>query len=78
MTITIEIETDNAAFEDDREAEILRIASEHLRRYGLIEGKIRDSNGNTVGRITIDDPEEDSQEYDATIPDDQHDAEDER
>ena len=52
MKITIEFETDNAAFDNPEEAsKILRGISYELMDYGYnSNGNIRDSNGNTVGR----------------------------
>ena len=55
MTITIKIHTDNAAFED-REAEIARILARVCREFygfGSTPTPLRDSNGNTVGSVTV-------------------------
>ena len=50
MSIAIQFETDNAAFEDDP-AEVRRILHEIAARIqsGDTIGQIRDINGNTVG-----------------------------
>jgi hypothetical protein len=56
MTITIRLKTDNAAFEDDREGELLRIfgqAALAVVQYGASRKSLRDSNGNTVGSVTV-------------------------
>lgn len=53
MTITIKLDTGNDAFTDDKHAEVLRIVREHLDAKGLIDGRLRDYNGNHVGTITI-------------------------
>lgn len=52
--IVIRIETDNAAFENNRGPEVRRILKEAGAR--LVDGsrKLRDLNGNTVGSIAID------------------------
>lgn len=52
--LTIRIETDNAAFDDDGLAEIQRILSEVVTRLGTGKksGMLRDTNGNTVGDFT--------------------------
>jgi hypothetical protein len=47
----LEIETDNAAFADDYNAEIARIlraVADKIER-GIIDARILDINGNTVG-----------------------------
>jgi hypothetical protein len=63
MRITIAIDTDNAAFHtdehDDGTDEIMRILRDYAERvseYGvrMSHGNLRDSNGNTVGRVTVD------------------------
>lgn len=57
--VTIEIDTDNAAFEDDNwgheVSRILKTTAMKSLRYGReISGVLlRDSNGNTVGSVTI-------------------------
>lgn len=63
MQVTITINCDNAAFGDTDESrgyelrDILESLAERLSRYGFDESynnlKIRDSNGNTVGQLTI-------------------------
>ena len=55
MTITIRLKTDNAAFEDkDTEVSriLARIAAEFYS-FGPSPSKLRDSNGNTVGTVTV-------------------------
>ena len=60
-TITITINTDNAAFEDDpwsETADILESIAQNFRDdRDLQYDKVRDSNGNTVGIITMEDEE---------------------
>lgn len=58
MTITIKINTDNAAFEDDKATEVHRIVREAVAilngdDYGPGAFPVRDSNGNTVGSVTV-------------------------
>lgn len=65
MTITITINTDNAAFEDDNEAakqegsmfEVGRILEQLAGRFTAgswpMGGPILDINGNTVGKVEI-------------------------
>jgi hypothetical protein len=62
--ITITIETDNAAFEDNREAEVARILADYARRLAdglanlpLTTQPLRDINGNTCGRVEVREPE---------------------
>lgn len=55
--ITITIETDNAAFEDDPGAEVARILREmaaHCAEDGIggAEGNYRDANGNTCAKFS--------------------------
>jgi hypothetical protein len=57
-TIRIEFETDNAAFEDGWASECSFVLSDalvflraHPRRCG--EKNLRDSNGNTIGHVTV-------------------------
>jgi len=55
VTITIKIDTGNAAFqppEGDKEQEVQRILEEWLRD-GWGPRNLRDYNGNTVGTITV-------------------------
>ena len=56
-TFKLTINTDNAAFDDDMEAELARILTDiaqALRDYGpWAGGTIRDINGNPVGTYTI-------------------------
>jgi hypothetical protein len=59
MQLTITIECDNAAFDDDFDGEIARILATLVSRLtwgGLQrEGeRIKDSNGNTVGRYEFE------------------------
>lgn len=51
MRLKLEIELDNAAFEDDVEEEVLRILSTVRVRDGQI---LRDINGNKVGKVELD------------------------
>lgn len=54
--ITITINTDNAAFEDDRNAEVARILDE-IKEMDMTVAKdtfIRDINGNSVGRVVVE------------------------
>jgi len=62
MDITITINTDNAAFEDNAGGEIARIlrvtAAQFEENEGYLEKAVhgtpcRDFNGNTVGRIEV-------------------------
>jgi hypothetical protein len=54
MKLKIEINMDNAAFEDNAEEEIRAILANvtpNMSKYSII--KLRDSNGNTVGHYEI-------------------------
>lgn len=56
MKIRIDIRTDNDAFADDRDAEVLRILREWLSRDSALRADrrtLRDSNGNAIGTLTI-------------------------
>lgn len=57
-TLTITIDTDNAAFEDQPEYEVARILRELANgiEKGYIDdnSSIRDRNGNTVGQLTTE------------------------
>ena len=61
MTIMIRLKTDNAAFEDDKQAEVTRILAgiveSHERRMSRDRGNytsnLYDSNGNIVGTVTV-------------------------
>ncbi len=60
MQITITINTDNAAFEDNAETEVARTLANSARNLAdglttIILGatKLRDINGNTVGAVEI-------------------------
>lgn len=67
MKLTIEVELDNAAFDDDRDgieqegsmfetARILRVlAGRFAAGSWPMEGPIMDANGNTVGLVRVDD-----------------------
>ena len=61
MTITIRLATDNAAFENDKDAKIARILREYVReatRLGVANlgaVQLHDINGNTVGSVTVTD-----------------------
>ena len=52
MKLSIEFETENAAFVDAPVTEIRKILREigEATFYGVTEGPCQDSNGNTVGR----------------------------
>lgn len=53
MTITIKLKTDNAAFQDGcKEQEIQNILQDWINS-GCGPRKLRDSNGNTVGSVTV-------------------------
>ena len=57
--VTITINTDNAAFEDALDYEVIRCLSQVRAFDGEIQtvsgdGKIRDSNGNTVGKVEVE------------------------
>ena len=51
MRLDIVLDTDNAAFDDDRLAEVRRILSQEFYDYPLEDKKLRDINGNVVGSI---------------------------
>jgi hypothetical protein len=57
--ITITIETNSAAFEDDENEELARIFRKLVidiyarGQFGLKNKKLHDINGNTVGRVVI-------------------------
>lgn len=56
MRLIVEIEMDNAAFEDDPREEVEAVLLRMLRKIDLIEAdsvKLRDSNGNTVGTAEV-------------------------
>lgn len=60
MTFKLEIETDNAAFEEDPAPELRRllfVVAEHVHA-GRKDGKVQDVNGNTVGAWSIEEPVE--------------------
>jgi hypothetical protein len=61
MTLIITISLDNAAFHPHPEPEIAAVlarATQHFRNYGVTSGRLRDTNGNTVGTITLDQDDE--------------------
>ena len=51
MQLNLVLDTDNAAFDDDRLLEVRRILSEEFYDYPLEDKKLRDINGNVVGSI---------------------------
>ena len=55
--ITITIDTDNSAFEDnpDEVADILQWIAKYYRANEVLPDSARDSNGNTVCHITQED-----------------------
>lgn len=55
MTITIKINTDNAAFESRRELRriLLEAVDQVTSRTRAELGPLRDVNGNTVGSVTV-------------------------
>ena len=61
----IEIDTDNAAFEDlEYElSSILRKAAKNLD-LGILDFKLRDSNGNTVGSAYLEEDEDEDEDED--------------
>jgi len=58
--ITIRIDTDNSAFEDNpfELAEILEKLAKSWRAYHNLPKSARDSNGNTVCEITLEESEQ--------------------
>lgn len=52
MTITIKLDTGNAAFEGDRDEEVLRILTHWLTTNMRFTG-LYDVNGNKVGTVKI-------------------------
>ena len=59
MNIKITINTDNAAFKDNPTGEVCRILRDLADRaddYGIENTeRLRDINGNTVGKVTVED-----------------------
>jgi hypothetical protein len=53
--ITITIKTDNAAFQDNRHAEVARILRDLANRLdrGFTFDRVQDVNGNAVGSVTL-------------------------
>ena len=56
MRFTLKIESDNAAMVDAPQAEVSRILGEVARLVyeGASAGRVRDSNGNTVGSFKLE------------------------
>ena len=58
MIITIHLKTSNAAFEDDADAEIVRILSRIVDRWSLYgppdRAMLTDFNGNIVGDVRVE------------------------
>lgn len=54
MDITIKINCDNAAFEEDAMCEVTSILQEWLKRGVLADRKLRDTNGNIVGQVEVE------------------------
>lgn len=55
--ITLKIQTDNAAFEDNPEYEVARILhalAESVESYGLVDLPAMDFNGNKVGWLRVE------------------------
>lgn len=55
MTITIKIDTGNAAFEGDKRGEVMRILADWIAngQRGILAAKLYDYNGNRVGSVTL-------------------------
>jgi hypothetical protein len=55
MKLVVEVNCDNAAFEDypDELARILRKLADRLDGCAPVSGKLRDTHGNTVGRFEL-------------------------
>lgn len=55
MKLTIKIDMDNAAFEDDEGqlVDILKTVAVKVVQYGVLKGNCRDWNGNTVGEFKV-------------------------
>lgn len=53
---TLTFDTDNAAFEESREAEFAQIFAQVLFavRAGKTSAKVKDTNGNTVGSFSLE------------------------
>jgi len=59
---TVDIYLDNAAFDDDFEGEIEAVMDQAKEKLiAMEEGYLRDSNGNTVGEVFIEDEDEESE-----------------
>jgi hypothetical protein len=71
MKLVLEIDLENAAFEEDNNLETARILSglvEYLKRWGKLElgtvvQSLHDMNGNFVGNVEIVEEVEDLQEW---------------
>ena len=50
MTVTITIQCDNAAFEDDWKEEVARMLTTWIE-HGQPDGNLRDINGNVCGTV---------------------------
>lgn len=57
MGMKIEFDTDNAAFDENRQAQIVLILGVVAGRVyrGDVEGLVRDANGNAIGSWSLDD-----------------------
>lgn len=79
MSISITIETDNAAFEGVagplEVARILRDIGVEIKGGRTGSWKVRDVNGNTVGQVVaaLPEPEDDSEDDDEEIVDEEND-----
>jgi hypothetical protein len=54
--VTITIEMQNSAFDDDQNLELSDILfklHKYVRRHGVPETSLKDSNGNTVGKLEV-------------------------
>jgi len=56
MRITIELDVDNASFQDNRDEPwvLMRKVAERIFLEGEKDGNIRDTNGNLVGAFVVD------------------------
>ena len=80
MVITID-NFDNAAMADNPNFEVfqmLRELTNRIKTNGVVDCndvRLRDSNGNTVGKVVVDfdEPDEDDDAYDATQDEDSED-----
>lgn len=71
MMLTLKINTDNAAFEDNLEGELARILATAITKieHCNTEGKLYDTNGNQVGSFKIGNPQtrKVQRQYDCSI-----------